>query len=359
MKYLIPGFIAGLVLNLFLTTRTAGTEIIPAWTDTIAHLLKAGPSPGKSDRGVSFIIKKDPAIAVVSPNGTVESFQKHEGLFSEVNRSGLYYITFQKVGKELEFFNISGERFWKTSSREYPYLSFNGKLIFLLNGDHSKIRVFDLHGNNIGVKEISGRLCTCIAFSRTTDIGAAGFADGTYYSVNAEGQVITTGRTPDNTVVKSLAVSDSGLFLAVHYGSDKDDGLRVVDSVEKESADVPLGFHAAKAPLFVSNSGEAMILDRNRILLVDSGGKEEFVISVQPAREGQASIDCNGEYYAVAYPGEKGDARLIILRKDGPVLFSRQYLNEPYLVAEFRQALLLVKGAENLYCYTVRTPEDQ
>ncbi|HOO71851.1 MAG TPA: hypothetical protein PK926_08810 [Spirochaetota bacterium] len=359
MKYLIPGFIAGLVLNLFLTTRTAGTEIIPAWTDTVVHLFKTEPAPRKSGREAPFVIKKDPAIAVVSPNGIVEGFQKHEGFLSEANRSGLYYITYQKVGKEIEFFNISGERFWKTSSREYPYLSFNGKLIFLLNGDHSRIRIFDLHGNNIGVKEIAGRLCTCIVFSRTTDIGAAGFADGTYYSVNAEGQIIASGRTPDNTVVKSLAVSDSGLFLAVHYGSDKDDGLRVVDSVEKEFADVPLGFHASKAPLFISDSGKAMILDRDRLLLVNSGGKEEFVITVPPAREGQASIDCNGEYYAVAYPGEKGDARLVILRKDGMVLYSRQYLNEPYLVAEFRQALLLAKGAENLYCYTVRSPEGQ
>ncbi|HOW84058.1 MAG TPA: hypothetical protein PK573_15960 [Spirochaetota bacterium] len=361
MKYLIiPGFLAGIALNLFVATKISGSEIVASWTRTVSEIQKQETSAARmKSQGPHFVVRKEPLIYLLDTAGNLAGTADHTGYLAEANRAGNYLIKFQKVGKEIELFDYSGERFWMVESREYPYFSFNGKLVLLMNGDHSRIRIFDYNGNNIGAEAVSGRLCTVIAFSDCTDIGAAGFADGSYVVIGSGGGIIHSGRAPKGAVVKSIAVSRKGLFVAVHYGADDRDGLMIAGVVEGDVSHAAFGYHAARAPLHVSDEGYVMALDRDRIVLIDRKGDEEYSIPVAPAREGQASVVSSGDFYAVAYPGEKGSAALVIVRRDGTVVFSRQFLNEPYLTAEFRGECLLARGSENLYCYSVRSRDPQ
>jgi hypothetical protein len=356
MKFAIPGFIIGLIINLFLYSKVPGAEIRARWADTIPGLTKQEPAASAGAAIAPFVVRKDPGIYLVDNRGIVVGRAKHDGFLAEANRAGTYYITYQKVGKQIEFFNMSGQPFWRLASREYPYLSYNARLIFLLNGDHSKLRIVDHNGNTVGAREISGRLCTVIAFSQGSDFGAAGFADGAYYAVDPAGLITARGMTPGNTVVKSLAVSDGGQYLAVHYGDDQADGLGLVEIAENQRRDIALGFHGARTALHVNDRGEAMILDGNRLALVDRRARVRYSRDIPPAKTGQSSIVFNNGYYAIAYAGERGDAVLLIVRDDGQVVFSRNYPNEAYLVAEFRGDSLLAKGADNLYCYSLHVP---
>ena len=63
-----------------------------------------------------------------------------EGLVA-FSGDGRFHARYRKVGSEVEFFNAAGERFWRLPSLEYPYLSRRGRLIFLMNGDQSGIRI--------------------------------------------------------------------------------------------------------------------------------------------------------------------------------------------------------------------------
>ena len=235
-------------------------------------------------------------------------------------------------------------------SREYPFFTTESSFHMTAN---QQDRIFDYNGNNIGRSGI-GRLDRCF------HLPISGAARPTARVViGSGGGIIHSGRAPKGAVVKSIAVSRKGLFVAVHYGADDRDGLMIAGVRDGDVSYAAFGYHAARAPLHVSDEGHAMALDRDRIVLFDRKGDEEYSIPVAPAREGQASVVSSGDFYAVAYPGEKGNAALVIVRRDGTVVFSRQFLNEPYLTAEFRGECLLARGSENLYCYSVRSRDPQ
>jgi len=151
---------------------------------------------------------------------------------------------------------------------EYPYLSCNGKIIILMNGDQSGIRTVDYNGN-LGPIRISGRTCTAVVFSDRGDYGGVGFLDGSYYIIDPRGALTFYGMTPKGTMVKGLAVSGNGSYCAVHYGDTRKDHLRVIEIGSGDHDEVELAHaHPVKTAMHIGGDGYCTIIDIDRVLRV-------------------------------------------------------------------------------------------
>ena len=180
-------------------------------------------------------------------------------------------------------YNKKGDRFWKIQSREYPISSYNSKIILLLNGDQSVIRIIDNHGNEIGQKNIYGRLCTSIVFSRKNDFGAIGFINGRYYFINEKGKLIHKGITTSKKIVKTMAVSSNGAYGAVHYGDTQKDTVAIININQKDVNEIDLkNIHKVKTSIHISDNGTVTIHDIDQILNVDEDGDINFRMKVGP-----------------------------------------------------------------------------
>jgi len=191
IRYSFVGLLLGISLNFFVLLPHGGGAILPEWHGSLNALEQIEPSPDKhAIRDCSFPVKNDINLWYINNVGIVTPAVSFKDYLISLSGNGQNYIQFLSVGKEIEFLNSKGDRFWKLKSREFPYLSYNGKLIFLLNGDNSKIRIIDNSGNEIGAKEIPGRFCTAIRFSDYSDFGGIGFLNGSFYIINQNGAVI-------------------------------------------------------------------------------------------------------------------------------------------------------------------------
>lgn len=79
-------------------------------------------------------------------------------------------------------------------------------------------------------------------------------------------------------------------------------------------------------------------------------------MKVPGKRYGQSSITHDAGLYAVSYAAEKGEAKLMLIRDDGTLIFSRDFINESFLVSTLKNGLLFARGSENLYCYSIHQP---
>ena len=358
MKFFFPGLIIGAIASLFLLTPTAGTEIDPEWHGGLRAIPAIEPSPRKSSTPVRFFVKnKDTEFYLLGGNGAVvQSGSIEDGLIA-FSGDGQFYVRFQKVGSEIEFFNVKGDRFWKIESMEYPYLSHNGKLIMLLNGDQSGIRFVDNNGNGIGAGPVSGRTCTAIAFPDHGDFGAAGFLDGTYFAVNARGKIIARGAAPRGNIVKGVAVSGNGAYTLVHYGNTQKDSIRIIENASGGQEELELKYvHPVKTSLYITDGGNGVVLDTDRILYVSGSGRVRFSIDIPPKRDGHSSISYQDGIFAAAYTMRNGSSKLLLFRDDGIVLFSREFPAESFLDAVVRNGLVLLRGSDNLFCYRISRP---
>jgi len=183
-----------------------GAQIIPEWHGSLRHVNGIEKSPNVPAERAGFLVKMDGAAAVLGADGALRA-SAETGELSSFSADGNYFIKFQKVGSEIEFFSLlpALNRFWKIKSFEYPYLSPHGKLILLLNSDQSAIRMIDNSGNETGERSVAGFLCTVIAFAERSDFGAAGFMSGGYFFVGPGGKVIGSGTLPTGCAVKGLA----------------------------------------------------------------------------------------------------------------------------------------------------------
>jgi hypothetical protein len=359
MKYFILGFITGVALGFIpLVGPSVGFEIHPEWHGAVAAPDRVEPSPN-AELAKFFL----PPLLVMNGVFRLDASGALKGAFTSKEKlvaasgSGEYLAEYEKVGRSVEFFNIRGERFWKIKSLEYPYLTHNAKLVLLLNGDQSKIRIFDFNGAEAGLKSISGRLCTAIAFSGESDCAAAGFMDGNYYLLGADGSLALRGAAPKGAMVKSLAVSPDGRYLAVHYGGAGGDFVRLCDAAEKSVDEMKLRTaYFTRMPLSVNNAGSVALIDRNRFVVTDDDCDIDLDMAVPEQRDGHAAIGYRGGLYAVAYSREKGGAQFFMVRKSGEVLFARTIDEEPFLDCALGERFILLRGAQSLYCYSYRDP---
>ncbi len=353
MRYFFPGLIAGALAALFLFSPSPSIEIYPEWWGTIKNIASIEKSRDSGSRELFFVKANDQDYYLLKGSGAVSvSGSVTDGL-SAFSGNGRYFAKYQKVGNDVEFYNAKGDRFWKIDSMEYPYLSWNGKIILLMNGDQSGIRTVDYNGN-LGPVRISGRTCTAIAFADRADYSAVGFLDGSYYFLDARGRVVRYGMTPKGTMVKGLAISRNGAHGVIHYGGTRMDFVRIVDISSGDNEEVELAHvHPVKTALHVNGDGYCTVIDTDRILYISPSGRVALNIPIQPKREGHSSISYMNGLYAVSYTMQNGASRLLLFREDGVMLFSKEYPAESFLDAALRGGLLFLRGSDNVFCYSL------
>ena len=346
-----------MVLSLFFFRPDSALEIYPSFNVCLTSSLTPGSPEDKKNISDSFFVKMNDRAHFFDKNGSLLRTISYGNSLASSSGNGRFYISYSKTGKEIELFNADSERFWKMSSREYPYLSYNGELVLLLNGDQSRVRFSDINGTFVGAKEVSGRLCTVVSFSDRNDFGAVGFLDGTFYFVNKHGDIIYSGRTRQSskefTVVKNLALSDNGLFAAIHYGNTEKDYILIVSIADNIISDVLLDkVFPVKTSLHVTADGEVAFLSLNTFELYSSDGDNIDVINIPETRYGTSSIDHLGGFYTVSYRKKTGESLFFFYSKDDGVIFTREFPMETYLVNEISPGTILLRGSDNLYSYT-------
>ncbi len=359
MKYLLAGIITGIVLNIFIFFPATGRAVIPEFTSSLKDLDKIEASTGEVTAG-HFSVRHGNILWRLTPRGKVDGKTVIDKDIFAFSGDGSYYITYQKVGKEIQFYNDKGSRFWKLKSREYPYLSRNGQLIFLLNGDHSRIRMLNHNGNIENAPSFTGRLCTVIAFSPVGDFGSGGFLDGSYFLVGPQRQILRRGMTPGGKPVKGLAVSSGGKFLLVHYGSTTEDQILVVDLATKKEAFISLKqVHVSSSTLLVDDTGRGTIIDGDRILHFDKDGDVLFALEVAPKRDGHAALVMGNNFIVAGYTDMLGTGRAIVFDNDGRILFSRICTGESFMDVAALEKKFLLRGSDNLYCYSLHRANEE
>lgn len=353
MRYLFPGLIAGALAALFLFSPSPAVEIHPCWWGGIKNLAAIETSSDKGSKAVFPVRAGEQDYYLLKGNGAVAVSGSVTDGCAAFSGNGRYFAKYQKVGNNVEFFNAQGDRFWKIDSMEYPYLSYGGKCILLMNGDQSGIRMVDYNGN-IAPLCISGKTCTALSFSDRSDYGAAGFFDGTYYIINAKGKIISSGAVPAGTMVKGLAVSANGLYAAVHYGGSRRDHVRIIEIESGDHDDVELAHvHQVKTSLQIRKDGYCTIIDVDRILQMSSSGSVRLNLAIPPKRPGHSSISCLNGTYAVSYTMQNGGSRLMLFRDDGVVFFTKEFPSEAFLDASLQDSLVFVRGSDTVFCYSM------
>ncbi|HPJ41413.1 MAG TPA: hypothetical protein PLT13_02720 [Spirochaetota bacterium] len=356
MKYLLSGLLAGAVLSLLIFQGVSASELHTGFYFSLTDFdnIQAISSEKLTD---FYVVSRNEKTHLLSGDGHLAKTIEIKDSLAEFSGNGRYYIQYGKVGTSIELLGFNGERYWKLSSREKPLLSRNGKLILLIIGDHSRIRMFDTNGNPAGVKEISGRLCTSVEFSEENDFACFGFADGTYYFLDEKGDVLNKGSLPAGNIVKGMRISSNGKFGVVHYGTDKKDSIRIVHISDDDSDDAELSsLHVMKTALHIDNDGRVSILDNDVFIVFDDDADDIFKVKIPAKRPGQAAITKLGEYYFLAYTKITGESQLYVFSGDGRLFYSKEFAGESYLAAAVRDGSVIVRGSDSLFSYKIHVP---
>lgn len=356
MKYLLSGLLAGAILSLLIFQGVSASELHTGFYISLSDIdnMQIMDSRGAAD---FYVVPRNNRIYLFSGIGQLAKKIEPVDSLTEFSGNGQYYIQYGQVGTSIELLGYNGERYWKLGSREKPLLSHNGKLILLLIGDHSRIRMFDTNGNPAGAKEVSGRLCTSIEFSAANDFACFGFADGTYYFLDEKGNIINRGELPAGNIVKGMRISSSGIYGAVHYGTEQKDSVRVINIPDNDTEDEELSScHIMKTALNVDNEGRVSVLDNDSFLVLDDDADEVFKVKIPAKRPGQSAITKLGEYYFLAYTKSTGESQLFIFTGDGRLFYSREFAGESYLAAAVRGESVIVRGSDSLFSYKIHVP---
>ena len=350
MRYLILGIIIGLVTNVFLVLHKGGVSVLPTYNANIERMQIAAEADEKIE---TFAVKKEDNILCVNAKGELIAKTNFPQLAS-VSGDGKFFVQYAKVSGEVEFLNTKGARFWKIKSPEYPYISATGKLILLLNGDHSRVRVADYNGNIYSESDMHGKFCTRITFSDTNDFGAVGFYDGNYYFISDTGTIFHTGKSPANMMVKNIAVSSNGKYGAVHSGNEAEDVVALINFEKKSTKRIKLNdVYRTKLPLNVNDNGEITLIELDYIVGYKQNLKPKFKIKIDERRDGQYSIRFGKGFTSLTFISKEGAPENILLTDEGTVLVYKAYPNEAYLVTHLSQYSILLRGSENLFGYTL------
>jgi len=358
MKYLFAGIIAGALAGILLFTGISASEIVPEFYNTLSGIDITFNS-GNRKIPDSFVVPMEGKAFLIDPSGNAVKKVEYKDSLVEFSGNGNYYIMYGKVGTKIELFGINGERYWQKDSREKPFMSYNGKLIFLLNGDHSSIRIFDTNGNAVGSGQITGRLCTSVEFSEKNDFGACGFIDGSYHFINQDGFTVNSGRAPAGNAVKGIRVSNNGRFGFVHYGNTVKDGVRIVNLVKNRYEDSPIGnLHPVRTAMNISDEGYGAIFDNDKVLVYDDDCDLQLKLDVPKKKPGYSTLSLEDGIYTLSYTKNSGGSRLIVFRNSGDIFYSKEYPGESFLAGSIKDGLIFLRGSDNLFAYKIRLQPD-
>ena len=355
MKYLISGIIAGFAAGMFFVQSAGGMEIIPEFYSDLAGLDALQWADSKESRK-GFVVPVDGRTYVInSACRIVNKIESAPDTLIEFSGNGAFYMKYGKVSTEIELLGLSGERYLRMKSMGKPFLSRNGELLLLLNGDHTLIRIFDKNGVQAGAGQISGRLCTTVEFASESDFAACGFADGSYYILDQKGNIVNRGMVRPGDVVKGMALSPHGGYALVHYGNPDSDMLRLVDIEGKDSDDTELpAVHYVKTAMCITDSGEGAFLDHNSVLITDDDCDIDYRIPVPVKRPGFSTLSYGSGIYSLSYTRSTGESQLVIFGKQGDIMYARDFPGLSFLSSEIRDNLIFLRGTDSLFSYSIR-----
>ena len=352
MRYLFAGLLIGAIAGFLLLRGIAASEITPEFynplnSDSIAE---------SRDNSISntFLVPVIDRLMLVDRAGNCVKTVDYDGNLIEFSGNGNYYIKYGKVGTKIELFGIDGERYWQKDSREKPFISYSGKIVFLLNGDHSSIRIFDTNGNTVGAEQIIGRLCTSIEFSDKNDFGVCGFIDGYYHFVDQQGVIINSGRVPVKNSVKGAKISSNGKFGFIHYGSAAKDWIRIINIKKNKSYDSSLdNVHVTRSAMHISDDGDAAFLDNDKILLFDKSCDLKFKLNVPKKKAGFSTLSLEEGIYVLGYTKSTGESQLVVFKSNGDIFYEKDFSNESFLSGTISDSLIFLRGSDNLIAYKI------
>lgn len=151
-----------------------------------------------------------------------------------------------------------------------------------------------------------------------------------------------------------MAVNTEGSYIAVHYGDNKRDLLRLVNIHRDEIYTVTLQHvHSSKTAIHVSDHELISIIDFDRILLIGKKGEIKNIIKIHPKRDGTSTI-CGDDCVSVAtYVKTSGEAHFLIFRNDGKQLYEREFPDENFLTSTIEDSIILLRGSQSLFCYNI------
>jgi hypothetical protein len=357
MKFFFPSLLIGIITALFIFQPSGGLEINSSYGKDLKEMKElkdvVHSSHKISSSDVSYSI--DNKIYSIDKSGKVINIITKPGYYGKLSGNGGFFVSYGKVGKKIEYYSVKNERFWKIKSREYPYLSYNSKMIFLMNGDHTRVRIINENGAEIGVKFIEGRFCTSIVFSQNSDYGAIGFADGTFYFINPKGSLIYRGRTALGTMVKGLSISSNGLYGSIHYGSTSSDAITLVNIKEKKTKTFTLkSQHIMKSTLLTTNKGEVLFGDFNSILFIKKNGEIKFSLTIPKRKAGFISISQHGNLFSSGFTTEKGVAMHVFFDSEVSMIMSKMFNRESFLGSKGNRSVIHLRGSHSLYGYNLQ-----
>lgn len=357
MKYFIGGLIIGVLAGIFSFQGISASEILPEFYHSLPSVASPEVNDGK-DLPESFVLPVEGGVVLVDKNGNAVKKVENGPDLIEFSGNGLFYIRYGKVGTKIELYGINGERYWQKDSMEKPFISYNGRLIFLLNGDHSAIRIFDTNGNVIGA-EIAGRLCTSVEFSERNDFGSCGFIDGAYYFINQSGAVINKGNAPTGNAIKGIRVSSNGRYGFVHYGNTGKDSVRVVDIARGKYHDDAIdNVHVLKTAMHISDDGYAAFFDNDKVIIYDDDCDAEQKVIVPKKRPGFSSLAMSKGIYILGYTKSTGESQLVVFLKNGRIFHAKEFPEESFLNSSIRGDLMFLRGSDSLFAYTLHLRAD-
>jgi hypothetical protein len=358
MLYLLLGILSGILLSLVpIWTPSGALEIYPEWHGRTDSIKNIDESPHSLLPKTEMPVVYGSDIYLLSSGGKQLKKINFDNHLISLSYNGAYYAQYDKIGTHVELLNTSGDKFWRTKSMEYPYLSSSGKVILLMNGDHSRIRIMNINGNPAGAKEIYGTLCTVISFSRDSDYSGIGFVDGRYYLLNDKGELVNAGTVPQSTIVKGIAISTNGKYYVVHYGNSKGDFLRLINTTAgSKHYDLQLKhIHLTKTAINVSDSGKFTAIDYDRIILCEDD-EIETAVKIPAMKPGLASINNTNNIYFASFMDTDYRANLFVFLEDGTFIFHKIFPGETFIESRIYGNLLLVRGSDSLYCYSLHVP---
>jgi len=352
MKYLLSGLLIGAIAGFLLFRGLSASEIIPEFYNSLHNDSIASDSKSMSN---TFIVPVTNRLMLVDRSGLCVGTVDHTDELIEFSGNGNYYLKYGRIGNKIELFGINGERYWQKDSREKPFISYNGKIIFLLNGDHSAIRIFDTNGNAVGSVQIIGRLCTSVEFSAINDFASCGFIDGYYYFVDGQGMIINSGRVPVKNSVKATKISNNGKFGFIHYGTAAKDWVRIININRNKSYDSALdNVHVVRTAMHISDTGDGAFFDNDKILLFDKGCDLKFKLDVPKKKAGFSTLSFENGIYALAYTKSTGESQLVVFKNNGDLFYAKDFSNESFLSGTISDSLIFLRGSDNLIAYKIR-----
>ena len=327
-----------------------GFVLTPLWHGMV-HSIQTIETAPIDDATISFAITTESGYYHVRANGSVQKFITGDS-FVKPTSDGRFFIAYKKVGNEIAMYNAANEFFWKIPSTEYPYISPDGSTIILLTADGSSARIADFNGNVYTNPELNGQFTTALAFSQRGSFAGIGFIDGRYYILNNKGHIVYKGISPSSTVIKGIAIDDTGCYALIHCGNSSKDYILGINIPKQKCFTHELSApHYVKTSMAINTSGKAIFLDFDKLLEIDIKGKDVTAFDVIKKRYGQSQVSVSGDIFMISYPADAGGSVWYVWQWGKGKLFKREFYEEPFLHHILSHNIILLQGQDTLMCF--------